>query len=315
MRWRQVACAVFAAALLIALGATLRYGGSQTETRYRIGATYMTMNNPFYSVIDEELRLMIESRGDVLMTRDPALDQQKQNEQISELIAQDVDLLVVNPVNFLEISPALEQARQASIPVVVVDSQVEDRSLVTCTIASDNYGAGVLCAAHLMDTRDSARIVLIEHLTAQSAADRIRGFCDTIAADARYQVVARTNGEGQLERAMPQMAQLLKEGCVPDVIMAINDPSALGAMAALEEYGILEETAVYSIDGAPEAKNMILEGAMTASVAQLPIQIGQTTAQVVYQILAGEPYETEIVLPVELITTENIDRFDIEGWQ
>lgn len=315
MRWKRMVYAVFAAALTVWLGATLWYGTSRTETRYRIGATYMTMNNPFYSVIDEELRLMIESRGDVLMTRDPALDQQKQNAQIAELIEQNVDLLVVNPVNYREISPALELARQAGIPVVVVDSQVSDPALVTCTIASDNYGAGVLCAAHLLRTRESARIVLLEHPSAQSAADRIRGFCDTIADKPQYQVVSRTNGEGQLERAMPQLANMLEQGVAPDVVIAINDPSALGAMAALEEYGMLENTAVYGVDGAPEAKNMILEGAMTATVAQAPIGIGQTTAQVVYQILAGEPYEAEIVLPVELITAENIGRFGIEGWQ
>ena len=56
------------------------------NARLRIGATYMTMNNPFYSVIDEELRLMIESRGDILLTRDPALSQERQNEQIRNLL-------------------------------------------------------------------------------------------------------------------------------------------------------------------------------------------------------------------------------------
>lgn len=57
-----------------------------TKDSFRIGATYMTMNNPFYSVIDEELQLMIESQGDTLLTRDPALSQEKQNEQIHDLL-------------------------------------------------------------------------------------------------------------------------------------------------------------------------------------------------------------------------------------
>ena len=65
--------------------------------------------------------------------------------------------------------------------------------------------------------------------------------------------------------------------------MALNDPTALGAMAALEERHLLDRTLVYGVDGAPEAKNMIFEGVMTATVAQSPIQIGQTTAQVIYQ--------------------------------
>lgn len=56
--------------------------------------------------------------------------------------------------------------------------------------------------------------------------------------------------------------------------MALNDPSALGAMAALQEHGLLENTAVYGVDGAPEAKSMIREGVMTATAAQSPIRIG-----------------------------------------
>lgn len=306
---------LFAAALVVVLCAMFRICQNDSDDSFRIGATYMTMNNPFYSVIDEELRLMIESQGDILLTRDPALDQEKQNEQIHALLAEGIDLLVINPVNFRQIQPALEEAKAADVPVVVVDSQVSDASLVTCTIASDNYGAGVLCAQHLMNTRDSAQIVLLEHPTAQSAVDRIQGFCDTIAQKDSYQIVGRANTEGQLEIAMPELSALLDQNKQIDTVMALNDPSAMGAMAALEEHNVLDQTFVYGVDGAPEAKSMIAEGSMTGTVAQFPIKIGQTTAQVIYQILSGEEYETEIIVPVELITSENIDQFDLDGWQ
>lgn len=315
MKWRRLFLAVCGVVLAAWLCLTLGAWEEQQETPLRIGATYMTMNNPFYSVIDEELRLMIESRGDILLTRDPALDQDKQNDQIHELLAGEIDLLVINPVDFQQIRPALEEARKADVPVVIVDSQVSDPSLVACTIASDNYGAGVLCAEHLMSTRDSARIALLEHPTAQSAVDRIRGFCDTIAAHPQYQIAGRASSDGQLELAMPALDGLLDADPTIDVVMALNDPTALGAMAALEERHLLERTLVYGVDGAPEAKNMIFEGVMTATVAQSPIQIGQTTAQVIYQILSGQAYESEIIVPVELITEENVEQFGSDGWQ
>ena len=314
MGWRRVFLVLCAAALAVWLYLTMQQPAGQQDS-IRIGATYMTMNNPFYSVIDEELRLMIESQGDILLTRDPALDQEKQNAQIHELLASDIDLLVINPVDFQQIRPALEEARDAGVPVVIVDSQVSDPSLVTCTIASDNYGAGVLCAEHLMRTRDSAHIVLLEHAAAQSAVDRIQGFCDTLADHPAYEIVGQADCEGQLELAMPALRKLLEEQPAIDVVMALNDPSALGAMAALEEYGTLENTLVYGVDGAPEAKNMIYEGVMTATVAQSPIQIGQTTAQVAYQILEGEPYDKVITVPVKLITEENVNQFGSDGWQ
>lgn len=315
MKWRRLFLAVCSVMLAVWLCLTLGIGDKQDEKPLRIGATYMTMNNPFYSVIDEELRLMIESRGDILLTRDPALDQDKQNDQIHELLAGGIDLLVINPVDFQQIRPALEEARDEGVPVVIVDSQVSDPALVACTIASDNYGAGVLCAEHLIRTRDSARIALLEHPTAQSALDRIQGFCDTIADYPQYQIAGRASSDGQLELAMPALDSLLDADPDIDVVMALNDPTVLGAMAALEERQLLDRTLVYGVDGAPEAKNMIFEGVMTATVAQSPIQIGQTTAQVIYQILSGEDYESEIIVPVELITAENVGQFGSDGWQ
>lgn len=293
IRWRWL-IGILAAALVIVLGYILHLGQTDGDGHFRIGATYMTMNNPFYSVIDEELRLKIESRGDILLTRDPALDQEKQNQQVHT---------------------ALSEAKEAGVPVVVVDSQVNDTDLIACTIASDNYGAGVLCAQHLMQTRDSAHIVLLEHPTAQSAVDRIRGFCDTIAHHPAYQIVDRANSEGQLEIAMPELSALLDAGEPIDTVMALNDPSAMGAMAALEEHGLLDHTLVYGVDGAPEAKSMIAEGSLTGTVAQFPIKIGQTTAQTIYQILSGKSYPSEITIPVEFITSENLDQFDMDGWQ
>ena len=46
------------------------------------GATYMTMNNPYFSILNESMREVIEANGDILLTRDPAQSQDRQNEQI-----------------------------------------------------------------------------------------------------------------------------------------------------------------------------------------------------------------------------------------
>ena len=175
---------------------------------------------------------VIESRGDILLTRDPALDQERQNEEIRDLLHEDIDLLVLNPVDYREIEPALREVQKAGVPVVVIDSQVSNPDLVACTIASDNYGAGVLCAEHLMNTCDSAKVVLIEHASTKSGMDRIQGFCDTLASHPDFQIIGRADSAGQLEVAMPQMDRLLEQGIVPDAVMCLNDPSARDGGAA-----------------------------------------------------------------------------------
>ena len=58
--------------------------------------------------------------------------------------------------------------------------------------------------------------------------------------------------EGQLELAMPLMQKIIKKHRDIDVVMALNDPSALGALAALENNG-MKNVKVYGVDGTPDA--------------------------------------------------------------
>lgn len=285
------------------------------ENCYRIGASYMTMNNPFYTVLDNRLLLKVDSMGDILMTRDPELDPKRQNEQILSLLEEGMDLLVVNPVDEQAILPALEQVHAAGIPIVAVDAPVADSSLVQCTIWSDNYDAGVQCALDLMTRTDSADILLLEHSAVRSSADRIRGFLDTIENHPGYCVVGRAECQGQLETAMPVVETFLLNGGSIDAVMALNDPSALGALEALEKHGSLEGTLVYGVDGTPEAKALVRDGIMTATAAQSLYTMGELLGETVYQILAGESVESEIVVPVQLITAENVHQFSVNDWQ
>lgn len=285
------------------------------ENCYRIGAVYMTMNNPFYTVVDKQIQLKVESQGDILLTRDSALNQQRQNEQIQTLLEEDIDLLIVNPVDWKAITPALQAVHQKGIPIIAVDAPVFDDTLIDCTIVSDNYDAGVQCANDLMKRRESARIFLLEHQSAKSAMDRIQGFVDTLAEYPQYEIVDTVVSDGQLEIAMPETEKLLNTYGSVDVIMALNDPSALGALAALEEYDLLGSTLVYGVDGTPEAKSLIQEGIMTATAAQSVYQMSTILGDTVYDVLEGKEIEKTITVPVQLITADNVAKYSIDGWQ
>lgn len=288
------------------------YGKNKTRA---FGATYMTMNNNFYPVLNNEIRSAVEKKGDRLMTLDPALDQKKQTEQIYYLIQQKVDAIFINPVDWKGIRGALRAAKKAEIPVIIVDTPVYDEDLVSCTVVSDNYNAGVLCAKDLMKRRKSARILLLEHEKAKSAQDRIRGFLDTIQGRQEYQVVARADTEGQTERTLPKVNQVIKNGKKFDVVMALNDPTAIGALAALDQKGIREQVLVYGIDGSPDGKGLIKENMMTATSAQSPKQIGKEAIRSAYGLLDKKEVSKKIIIPVQIITYKNINRFDVNNWQ
>ena len=92
----------------------------QNEHRRKLGAVYMTLNNPFYEVVDEEIRTVVENHGDVLISRDPALSVDRQREEIRELIAEGVEIIFINPVDWKRIEPALEDAYAANVPVIAI---------------------------------------------------------------------------------------------------------------------------------------------------------------------------------------------------
>lgn len=289
--------------------------GMKHEDMRKFGATYMTMNNPFFEIIDDEIRNILESRGDILITRDPALSVEKQMEQVQEMIDRRVDAIFINPVDWKAIKPALSRAVKAGIPVIAVDSDVYDAGKVACTVVSDNYQAGVLCAKHLLENRERGNILLLTHTAAKSGIDRIQGFRDTIKGHEGFVILAEGDCQGQLELAMPVTEKLLEEYPQADVMMCLNDLAAMGAMAALEDSGMAGKVAVYGVDGSPDGKSMIAEHFMTATAAQFPKKLGRKAADTAYQILAGESVEPVIRIPTELITMDNLEQYDVDGWQ
>ena len=289
----------------------------EIKTPKKIGAVYMTYNNPFYPIVNEELEKIVNKHGDTLITLDPALSLKKQKEQIGYLIDdQKVDALVITPVEYEGLTDVLKKAKLNHIPVIVVDTEVSDTKYISYNVSSDNYDAGVQCAQDMMANCSSARIVLVEHDRANSGKQRIQGFLDTIEGKEQYQVVKRIECEGQLEKAMPKMENFINEGVDFDVVMCLNDPSALGVMAALEEMNVLDGKLVYGIDGTPEAKQHVLDGHMQATVAQSPKTMGKKAGQAIYRLFQNKKIKKKVeVLPVEKITKENVDQYSTEEWQ
>lgn len=284
------------------------------NTHLVFGATYMTMNNPFYEVINNELRKEIEQNGDELIVRNPELNTDKQNEQIEEFVSKKVDGIFVNPIDSKKLS-SLESAREAGIPVIAIDASVDNTDLIDCVIESDNYDAGVLCAQNMMKRMQSANIVLLKHSTVESAASRIQGFVDTIKNNPQYHIVDSAECEGQLERAMPLMQTILKNHSNVDVVMALNDPSALGALAAIESLN-RQDIIVYGVDGTPDLKSLIKQGPLIAgTAAQSPLKFGELSAKKMYDILQGKDIPKVIEVPVTMITKDNIDSYSVKGWQ
>ena len=287
----------------------------QTGKQRVFGATYMTMNNPYFQMLDARIQALLEVRGDVLLTRDAAMDQERQNQEIQDLVDAGVCAIFMTPVEWDTSKEGVRIASEAGVPVIVVDAPIQSSELAACSVLSDNYQAGVLCAEHLLSVRDSAKILLLEHITARSGADRIQGFRDTIAGHDGFEILGSGESDGQIENAMPVMEQLLQEYPDADVLMALNDPSAFGGLAAIQGAGRTDQFLVYSVDGSPEGKAMVSNGLLTATCAQFPSRVAEEAVNQAYAAINGGCEHKEVIIEVELLTEENVDQYGIDGWQ
>lgn len=291
------------------------YSVNQKRNSYLIGASYMTMNNEFYKILSEEISAKVEAQGDRMILRDPALDEERQIEQISQMLDMGIDVLILTPVNWESLTEVLKRAKNQGVFIVVVDTEVYDNDLVDCTITSDNYTAGVIVGEYFLKQYDTSDVIVMTHETTKSGLDRVRGFIDTVSAEDGIKIIQKIECEGQLEIAMPKLQEAIDNEIVFDSVFCLNDLASVGVVAALEENDLLDKVNVYGVDASPDSKALIKEGMMTASAAQFPSEIGSKAADVIYKLLNGESVEKNILVSVELITQDNVEEFGIDRWQ
>ncbi|ORC30257.1 LacI family transcriptional regulator [Marispirochaeta aestuarii] len=306
---------LFCLILIVALGSVFAEGGREADSGYTFGYTCMTMNNPFFIILEQSIRDKVEANGDKLITMDPAMDVAKQINQIEDLITQGIDAIYLNPVDWEGIRPALVALKDAGIPIINFDTEVKDMEYVTAYAGSDNKNAGYVCGADLVKRfPNGGNIVVLDSPTMNSINDRIAGFMEAIKGKG-FTIVAQQDAKGDLPTSMRITEDILQAH--PDIkaIMGGNDPTALGALAACKAAN-RTDILIYGVDGSPEAKAEIASGSQfVGSGAQSPISIGVESVKLAYKVLNNEAYEERIPVKTFLINADNVNEYGTDGWQ
>ena len=282
----------------------------------KIGYTCMDGTNPFFVTIEDKVREMVEANGDELIAVDPGNDVTKQIPMVEDLIVQNIDAMLLNPVDAEGILPALDQLKEAGIPIIGFDTEVAGMSYLVSYAGSDNYNAGKVCGEDLVKRApEGGKIIVLDSPTMQSVTDRTNGFLDAIDG-AGFEIVGQQDAKGNLQVAQGLAEDLLTAN--PDVIAIFggNDPTALGALAAAKGQGF-EELLIYGVDGSPDIKaELAKEGSLIAGTgAQSPVTIAETSVEIMYKVLAGEEVDERYPVETFLITAENVADYGTDGWQ
>ncbi len=291
-------------------------GEAEGGQHYKLGYTCMDGTNPFFVTIETEMRSLVEGKGDEFVSTDPGNDVTKQISQVEDMLSQNLDGLFMNPVDAEGITPALDQAKEAGVPMVGFDTEVAEMSYLVSYTGSDNYNAGKVCGEDLVKKcPDGGDILVLDSPTMQSVVDRTNGFMDAIEGHG-FNVVGQQDAKGNLEVAMGIAEDLLQAH--PDVVAIFggNDPTALGCLAAANAAGI-KDCKIYGVDGSPDIKAEIASGdsLIEGSGAQSPVSIADKAVEIMYDYLAGKEVEDRYPVETFLITADNVNDYGTDGWQ
>lgn len=286
-----------------------KQAGTKKASKGTIGVSVLTMGNPFFKVIAVNIEAEAKKAGYDVIVTDGNMKVEDQRRQVQDFIVKKCKAIVLCPTDALQIGPVIQEANQAGIPVFTADlACLDPKAEVVSHIATDNLAGGRQAGEAMIEAlgESGGKVVILHFTAAESCQLRVKGFREVIDAHnkgrktGQIEIVSELPGEGDKPKGYTCTQDALQT--TPDLagIFAINDPSALGAYAALEKAGKAEQVKIIGFDGQPQGKQAIKDGQIYADPIQHPDQIGQLTMKTILQYFAGEQVQKQQLIPTVL---------------
>jgi len=232
---------------------------------------------------------------------------QQQIRDIESFIADQVDLIIVSPNEAIPLTPVIEKAMQAGIPVVLVDRKINSGKY-TAFVGADNFQVGKevgVYAANLLNGKGN--IAEISGLKGSTpASERHNGFMSVIGKYPEIKVVYNSNGDWLRKQAREKMTEALQTKIPIDLVFAQNDEMATGAREALTVTSGIKKPVLLGIDALPGTEGgiqKVLNGIIDATFIY-PTG-GEKAIQTAVHILNNEPYERDNILYTAVVDKTN----------
>ncbi len=252
--------------------------------------------------LNDELSLAARVEGVTLRFSSADDDSQKQMAQIRRFVAEGVDLLIISPNQTHTITPAVEEAFDAGIPVILFDRKIDSHKY-TAFIGADNVEIGRIMGHYMADfLGKKGQVVEIPGLEGSSPADdRHKGFAEALQEYPGISLTVAPYGGWLKEGGYDAMEEVMARGIRPNAVFGQNDRMARGAREAL---GNPADIAFFGVDALPEAGlQEVIDGELTASYLY-PTR-GDLVMELALNILRGAPFQRENLLESALVDSRN----------
>lgn len=279
----------------------------------KIGLMVQDMSNPFFAAMNKGAQEAASAIGATVNTQDAQLDLANQNTQIDAFIQQGVNLIVISAVDEAGIEPAIVRAKEAGIIVIAVDTPAKGADVV---IMTDAVQAGEKSCDYLFTKLGGeGEVLLVDGTPIQTIIDRITGCKNVAKKYPNIKIVGQQASKNDRASGLAVTTDMLTAH--PDVkgIFGMNDPSALGAVLAVEQANAANRIIVTGVDGSPEGvAELEREGSPFAGTAtQNPAEMVRRAVKIAQDIASNNPpKEKTILIPSVLVTRDNVSEYS--GW-
>ena len=237
----------------------------------------------------------------------------KQIAIVQDMISRKVAAIVMAACDAEALVPTIQQALDAKIPVITIDSGVNS-DLPLSFVATDNI-AGAKAAADALSTLlgGNGKVGLIPFVPGAATSElREQGFKEGLAAHPGLQLVATQYCQSDVAKAMSITQDMMTAN--PDLggIFAANEAAAIGAAQAIRAAGKVGQVKLVAFDAAEEEVAALKEGVIQALIVQSPFNMGRLGVKAAHDAINGQPVEKRIDTGVTVVTQQNFDTPEVQ---
>jgi ribose transport system substrate-binding protein len=291
---------------------TARVGGGGKPT---VALVLKTLNHPYFVDMRRGAQEAADRLGVTLQVQaaEREIDVEKQMQIVENLIQTGIQALAITPSGSREIVSALVKARDAKVPIIVVDTRLDQKAAADAGVhaetfvGSDNYEGGRLAGEYLVKaTGGTAHVGILEGIPGHETGDsRLRGFRDAVKGATGVTIVASQPANWERDQGFNVFQNMLQAHPDIDSVFACSDLMALGALEAISAAHRTGSIKVVGFDALDDAKKAIAEGTMAGSVAQFPAEMGRAAIESAVKVIRGEKIPDDIKVKLELVTRDN----------
>ena len=277
-----------------------------TESSWRIRNT----ESIFEAASEKNIKILFD---------DAKQKQSNQLKAIRSFIVYQVDVIVFVPIVSDGWNNVLQEAKEADIPVIVIDRQIDvDSSLYAGFLGENGYEEGMAAGKFLLqkvENMTNQKINILELSGTENssiAIERAGGFRDIIQKDKRLNIIhsedgdfLRSRGKEIMDKILGMNKGLYFEGEPIDVIFSHNDPMTLGLLESFERNGVSDYPIIISIDAEQECIDALVNGKIDCVVECNP-NLGPVLMELV-EAVAAKKEIPRVTYMNESVFTEDDD--------